>query len=436
MKTAFSFVAVLSAFVAFAASVEIGQDRPDALYRSGDETVFTVSVKDDSGALLKSGKAKWTLDNFGSVKYSSGAADLSKGNPFTVKGKMDEEGFLRLCVNSGTNSVFVALHALDLPPFSEVIVGPVTDPGGIMPIVMLNCIPVVADAEPGSFNTGAAQVEACITPRTSAIVIPHIGGAPADIKAIMKVAKKHKLPVVEDCAQAHGASVDGQKVGTFGTYGAFSLMFGKHFCAGGQGGAIFSKTEDLYWQERRAADRGKPFGLEGHTNVRAAINCNMDEFGAAIGRAQLKKLPQIIAKRQAFVKMLMNRGIADLDIIKIPKLPKGAEHTYWWWRLELNLEKMTVDKFTFCKALAAEGVPINPHYIGALPWKQEWFQNREKKHPWNNPLYKGKVTPVNCPNAEEAVNRCFLLMVEEGWGAKEADAFYKALAKLNAAFKK
>ena len=97
---------------------------------------------------------------------------------------------------------------------------------------------------------------------------------------------------------------------------------------------------------------------------------------------------------------------------------------------------MTVDKFTFCKALAAEGVPINPHYIGALPWKQEWFQNREKKHPWNNPLYKGKVTPVNCPNAEEAVNRCFLLMVEEGWGAKEADAFYKALAKLNAAFKK
>ena len=132
-------------------------------------------------------------------------------------------------VNSGTNSVFVALHALDLPPFSEVIVGPVTDPGGIMPIVMLNCIPVVADAEPGSFNTGAAQVEACITPRTSAIVIPHIGGAPADIKAIMKVAKKHKLPVVEDCAQAHGASVDGQKVGTFGTYGAFSLMFGIRF---------------------------------------------------------------------------------------------------------------------------------------------------------------------------------------------------------------
>ena len=339
-------------------------------------------------------------------------------------------------VNAGTNAVFVALRALHLPPFSEVVFGCITDAGGAMPIVMNNCIPIPADTQPGTFMPGPKEIEARITERTRAIVIAHISGDPADMEGIMKVADKYGLPVIEDCAQAPMTSINGRRAGTFGTMGSFSLMFGKHFCTGGQGGAVFTKDENMYWEIRRAADRGKPFGLEGHTNVRAAINCNMDEFGAAIGRAQLKKLPQIIAKRQAFVKMLMNRGIADLDIIKIPKLPKGAEHTYWWWRLELNLEKMTVDKFTFCKALAAEGVPINPHYIGALPWKQEWFQNREKKHPWNNPLYKGKVTPVNCPNAEEAVNRCFLLMVEEGWGAKEADAFYKALAKLNAAFKK
>lgn len=339
-------------------------------------------------------------------------------------------------VNSGTNSVFVALHALNLPPFSEVVVGPVTDPGGMMPIVMLNCIPVVADAAPGSFNTGAEQVEACITPRTSAILVAHIGGEPADMKGIMKVAKKHKLPVVEDCAQAHGASLDGQMVGTFGTYGAFSLMFGKHFCAGGQGGAVFSKTEDLYLQESRAADRGKPFGLPGHTNVRPAINCNMDEFGAAIARAQLKKLPQIIAKRQAFAEMLMRRGLGDLKTISIPKVIKGGVHTYWFWRLELNLEKCKVDKMTYCKALSAEGAIINPHYAGALPWKMEWFQDRAKKHPWNNPLYKGKVTDVKCPNAEKAIDRCFQLSIFESWGAKEADAIYKAFAKVDAAFRK
>lgn len=339
-------------------------------------------------------------------------------------------------VNAGTNAVYVALKSLQLPPFSEVIVGCVTDPGGMMPIVELNCIPVPADTAEGSFNAGAKEIEARITERTSAIVVAHISGEPANMPEIMKVAKKYNLPVVEDCAQAHMAIINGKKCGTFGTCGAFSLMFGKHMCVGGQGGAVFTNEEDQYWKIRRAADRGKPFNMDGHTNVRAAINCNMDEFGAAIGRAQLKKLPQIIAKRQAFVEMLMRRGIGELETITIPKLPKGAEHTYWWWRLELNLEKMKVDKFTYCKALAAEGVPINPHYIGALPWKQEWFQNREKKHPWNNPLYKGKVTPVKCPNAEEAINRCFLLMVEESWGAKEADAFYKALAKLDKAFKK
>lgn len=109
MRTLLSFAASLAAAVALAAKIEIGQDHADALYRAGEETVFTVSVKDDSGVLLKSGNAKWTLDNFGSVKYSSGAADLAKGNPFTVKGRMDEEGFLRLRVSSGTNSLVWAV---------------------------------------------------------------------------------------------------------------------------------------------------------------------------------------------------------------------------------------------------------------------------------------------------------------------------------------
>ena len=145
--------------------------------------------------------------------------------------------------NCGTNSVYGALAALNLPPFSEVIVGCVTDPGGMMPIVINNCIPVPADTALGSFNTGAKEIEACITLRTSAIVVAHIGGEPADMPAIMKVAKKHNLPVVEDCAQPHMAKINGKNVGTFGRYGAFSLIFGKHMCTGGQGGAVICNTE-------------------------------------------------------------------------------------------------------------------------------------------------------------------------------------------------
>lgn len=100
------FVAtVLAAFAAFAGAIEVAQDHADALYRTGEDATFKVTVKGDDGEVLKSGEAAWTLDNFGTVKFASGKANLADGNPFSVKGKMDTEGFLRLQVRSGTNSV-------------------------------------------------------------------------------------------------------------------------------------------------------------------------------------------------------------------------------------------------------------------------------------------------------------------------------------------
>jgi len=95
--------AMLAAALASFGGIEVLQDHPDALYRSGEEAAFTVSVKSDSGELLKEGKASWKLDNFGSRSIGSGSAELSKSNPFTVRGRMDEEGFMRLTVSCGTN---------------------------------------------------------------------------------------------------------------------------------------------------------------------------------------------------------------------------------------------------------------------------------------------------------------------------------------------
>ena len=95
-------------------------------------------------------------------------------------------------------------------------------------------------------NTGPEQVEAAITERTSAIVVAHIGGEPMDIEGIMAVARKHNLPVVEDCSQSHAARVNGKYVGTFGDVSAFSIMFGKHFCSGGQGGMVFTKDPGTF----------------------------------------------------------------------------------------------------------------------------------------------------------------------------------------------
>ena len=201
-------------------------------------------------------------------------------------------------VSSGSAAVFVALRSLELPAFSEVIVPPFTDPGGIMPVVMANCIPLVADVEAASFNMSLASIKQLVTERTRAIIVAHIAGEPADMPAISAFARQRGLALVEDCAQAHGAHIDGQLVGTFGDVAAFSLMFGKHICCGGQGGMVYTQSEDLYWKIRRHSDRGKPFGLpEGASNSLASLNFNMDEMHCAIGRVQLQKALAIAAGR-------------------------------------------------------------------------------------------------------------------------------------------
>ena len=340
-------------------------------------------------------------------------------------------------VNSGTNAVFVALRALELPPFSEVVVSAITDPGGIKPIVMNSCIPIVADTAPGQYNCGVKEIEAALSPLTSAIVVAHIGGEPADIEGIMSLANARGIPVIEDCAQSHAASIKGKMLGTFGTYGAFSLMFGKHFCTGGQGGAVVCNDEELYWRCRRAADRGKPFNLpEANGNVLCSLNCNLDELGAAIGREQLKKLPQIVENRRKFAALLAEK-IKTLDSIEIPELLPGAKHSYWWWRLKVRADRLSCSKDDFCAALMAEGVSMNPSYGAALPFLREWFQDRPNKHPWNNPLYKGDPKQeFSCPNAVAVTQQCFNLTIYESWGEKEAECLAKAFAKVHNAYRK
>ena len=141
-----------------------------------------------------------------------------------------------------------------------------------------------------------------------------------DIEGIMVVAKKHNLPVVEDCSQSHAAKINGKVVGSFGDISAFSIMFGKHFCCGGQGGMVFTKNPDIYRAVRNSSDRGKPYDDESNGNVIASLNFNMDELHATIGRIQLKKLPTIVGKRRAFVQLLKDKGIGEIESIIVPEL--------------------------------------------------------------------------------------------------------------------
>lgn len=207
-------------------------------------------------------------------------------------------------VSSGTAAVHTALAALQLEPGAEVITSPITDPGTVTPIVMINCIPIFADVDYATLNVTADTIAAKITKYTKAIIPVHLAGQPCDMAPIMKLARKHKLAVIEDCAQAHGSTYHGKCVGTIGDLGTFSLMGGKHMTSGGQGGMITTNNEALFWNAKRFADRGKPFNSRSKSNVMLGLNYRMSELEAAMGRPQLKKLPGRIRKRRSLLKKL------------------------------------------------------------------------------------------------------------------------------------
>lgn len=344
-------------------------------------------------------------------------------------------------VNSGTSALFCALGALQLDPLSEVIVPPVTDPGGVMPVPMLNCIPIVADAAPGSYNTGAEQIAQAISPRTKAIVVAHIAGEPADMDPILDLAHKHQLPIIEDCAQAHGARYKDRWVGTMGTLAAFSTMSGKHHATGAQGGIVYTRDEKLYWEAKRFADRGKPFHTAHSTNVRMGLNLNGNDLSAAIGRVQLSKLPAIIAGRRRFVQLLVQAMDKQaLQTVRLGWLPEGAEGVYWFLRPRLDVSQLTVDKEAFVQALAAEGIPCSLEYR-AIQSEARWFKKRitygTSGYPWTDPQYTGvpdRTFPI--PNCLAAVESHFTIPMHEGYGEREADDIAAALSKIEQAYHK
>jgi len=342
-------------------------------------------------------------------------------------------------VNSGTNAVYVALRALELEPFTEVIVPAITDPGGVMPVALCNCIPVPADCAPGSYNIGVRQIKDRMTERTSAIIVAHIAGLPVDMDPIMELASARGIPVIEDCAQSHDALYKGKKVGTIGKIAAFSTMFGKHHASGGQGGMVFTKNEELYWRIRRYADRGKPFGIDGSNgNVVAALNCNMDELHAAIGLVQLRKLPQIIKKRRRLAKSIAEGCCQSLKSIRLVQEQPACESVYWFLFFRLDANMLRVDKKTMVDALQAEGIPAEATYF-SIPTQMDWYCNRSvfgtSDLPWSSPQYKGDINKqFDLPNIKATDAEHFRVYFHEDWTEREVADLLAALGKVEKAY--
>jgi perosamine synthetase len=358
-------------------------------------------------------------------------------------------------VNSGTNALFVSLGALQLDPFSEIIVPAISDPGGVMPVVMVGCVPVVADTDPRTYNMGAEQIEPMITERTKAIIVAHIGGEVADMDPIMELAASRGLYVIEDCAQCYGGLYKERHTGTFGDIAMFSTMFTKHYSTGGQGGVVFTKDEELYWKAKRFADRGKAFNLPDRTgealahvntnlwdlsgNVTAGLNCNLNDLSAAIGSAQIKKLPEII-KRRRDVGDAVKEGLKSREAVSMMWQVPETKAAYWFMSLKLDATALRVGKAAFCKALEAEGIPAELDFK-KMPSEMPWFRNKavfgKTGFPWDCSDYLGPKEPVKkIDNALKVAEEHFTILIHENYGPDEIRDILDAIGKVEEAYLK
>lgn len=268
-----------------------------------------------------------------------------------------------LAVSSGTGALHVALSALGVGPGQEVIVPAYMWISVAAAVVNLGAIPVLADID-DTFCLDPADVEKRITARTRGIVLVHMSGAPGDAPAILKVARKHGLFLLEDCAQCNGGSIRGKKVGTFGDMGIFSYQMNKNMTAGEGGGVV---TNDLRLYRRAVAchDLGYARDEKGRLMFEDPDLClwgrgyRMDELRAALLRVQLRKLPKIVKSMQRS-KYRIRKALAAFPQVQLRRIqdPKGDTSCFL---ITTYKDAATAQRVN--KALRAEGIVTSPQGI-------------------------------------------------------------------------
>ena len=203
-------------------------------------------------------------------------------------------------VASGVDALTLALKSCDFSAGDEVIVAANSYIASILAIINAGLVPVLVDPDPYTYNLSHKGVSASISQKTVAILPVHMYGKPCPMIEIMQIANDHRLIVVEDCAQAHGATVDGRKVGTFGHFGAFSFYPTKNLGAMGDGGAIVVRDEALYAKIRALRNYGS---TEKYKNDYLGVNSRLDEMQAAFLRVKLRHLNEINSHKRRLAKI-------------------------------------------------------------------------------------------------------------------------------------
>jgi dTDP-4-amino-4,6-dideoxygalactose transaminase len=305
-----------------------------------------------------------------------------------------------IAVVNGTVSLRIALLAAGIEAGDEVIVPPYTFLATASAVVEANATPIFVDVEMDTFNIDPQAIEAAITPRTKAVIPVHIGGLPANMDAIMDVARRRGLTVIEDAAHAHGAAYRGRRVGAIGHMGSFSFQSTKNLCSG-EGGIILSNDDELAQRCRSVHNCGRIAGGAWYEHHVMGGNYRLGEFQGALLNAQMTRFEAQAETRQRNGKRLAERLAHLPGVYPQPRSADCTRHGYHLFLFRLNPDQLGVSREAFLKAIVAEGVPASSGYVVPL-YRQPVYLNKafgpyrgcDAAHP-NLDYHK-----VRCPNCE------------------------------------
>lgn len=335
-----------------------------------------------------------------------------------------------IAVSSGSAADHTAIAMIDPEPGDEVITTPCTDFGTIMGILFQNAVPVFADLDPETLCLDPASVEAKITPRTRAILAVHLFGGLADIDALRNIGDRYGVPVIEDCAQAQLAEIDGRLAGTIGQIGCFSFNNTKHLNCG-EGGMVITNDDSLARRARLFADKAWPRDEDERFSLFLGQNYRLNELEGAVALVGLRRLDENVAARRKAVESIYER-IAGVPGVRIPAALAGARSSYWILHLFVD---DGIDPGAAAAALAAEGIPFSARYVTPLytwPVLRDARTYGKSRFPFDSPYTDRPFdyAPGLCPVFEERRERLILLAVDEQWTDVDAGDIAAAIQKV------
>ncbi len=315
--------------------------------------IFSQDEIDAVSAVLSSGK----------VNYWTG----SEGRLFEKEFATFADCRFGVAVANGTVALELALYALGIGTGDEVVVTSRTFIASASAVVMRGAKPIMADVDPISQNVTAETIEAVISPNTKAIIAVHLAGWPCDMDPILDLARSHSLMVIEDCAQAHGATYKGRPVGSMGDVAAFSFCQDKILTTGGEGGMLTTNDKSVWELAWAYKDHGKSFNTvynrEHPPGFRwlhetFGTNWRLTEMQSTIGRMVLKKLPEWGATRRSYASLL-TKAFMDIPALRVTVPTNEVCHAYYKYYTFVKQDAFGSgwDRDRIMAAINAEGVP-------------------------------------------------------------------------------